>query len=183
MFVYLLEFVYAFLVLWIIPYYPRYRSFIHGRKIQIPACMVCAAALISVIVLVSYEKRDTLILLFPLLIAVSYVDWRDQEIPDLPVALMLFFGLARNHDSFPLAAFLAVIICLPFVIQGKLGMGDAKLMGVMVMVNQTAAAAGFAAASLLCLAHHQFKKESSLTKIPFAPYLCTGFLTMLFFLH
>lgn len=183
MFIYLCEFVYAFLVLWIIPYYPRYRGFIHGRKIQIPACMLCAAALISLIVLMSYEKRDTLILLFPLLITISYVDWRDQEIPDLPVVIILLFGLAQNHDSFPLAAFLSVIVCMPFVLGGKLGMGDAKLMGVMIMVNQTAAAAGFIAASLLCLAHHHFKKESSLTKIPFAPYLCTGFLTMLVFLH
>lgn len=147
-----------------------------------PACLICTVTLISLIILINYEKREMLILIAPLLIAISYVDARDQEIPDFPVAFMLFAGFMYREGFSLIPAFVFGIICLPFVLSGKLGMGDLKLMGVMMAVNSLAASAGFIIAALLCLIVHKMKKESSETKIPFAPYLCTGYLTMLVFL-
>lgn len=167
--------VYVFLILWIIPFYPRYRNCIHCRLTHVMMCMICACGLSGAVRLLSYGQYDSVILILPLMIVCSYVDRRDQEIPDLPVMILLSYGITcGNRYSLRMAVLLA-LVCLPFVFQGKLGMGDVKLMGAMMSAGAMTASCGFIAASLLCLLQHIRKKESSEMKIPFAPYLCAGF--------
>lgn len=178
---YLPHLIYVFLILWIIPCYPHYRSFLKTKWKQILMCLLCAVAIVSVIIVFAYENADQLVLIAPLLIVCSYVDHRDQEIPDLPVVIMFLFARISGKEMHWLLVIGLAAVSLPFIIQGMLGLGDCKLMSVMVMINGYIAMIGFAIGSVICMAANFRKKESSEQKIPFAPYLCTGFLISLLF--
>ena len=71
------------------------------------------------------------------------------------------------------------LVTLPFMLKGMMGLGDCKLMSVMIMISGYNALIGFMIGSALCMVQNYRKKESSDQKIPFAPYLCSGFLITL----
>lgn len=168
--------IYAWLVLWIIPFYPHYRKAFKAKWFQIASCALCAAVLVCVCVVVSWKKRNELILILPLLIVCSYVDIRDQEIPDLPLVIM-FVHMGLSHQApHTVSCLIMALIAAPFVFMKKIGAGDIKLMGLMIMKYGLIASAGFAVASLLCIIVQLIKKESLNQRIPFGPYLCIGFL-------
>ena len=172
-------YVYVFTILWIIPYYPSYRSFIRGGWKQPLACLVCSAAILSVLILVSYDHLNEMLFMVPLLIVCMYVDWRDQEIPDFPVLLMYVYGVFFPEYHHTFSMIFCCLVLFPFTWSEMLGIGDLKLMCAMALIAGWIAALGFAAGSLFCIIHHFVKKESPDTKIPFAPYLCSGFLITL----
>ena len=90
--------IYAWLVLWIIPFYPHYRKAFKAKWFQIASCALCAAVLVCVCVVVSWKKRNELILILPLLIVCSYVDIRDQVEKTLDMRELVFYKL-QNRDA------------------------------------------------------------------------------------
>jgi len=85
--------------------------------------------------------------------------------------------LGLSHQApHTVSCLIMALIAAPFVFMKKIGAGDIKLMGLMIMKYGLVASAGFAVASLLCIIVQLIKKESLNQRIPFGPYLCIGFL-------
>jgi prepilin signal peptidase PulO-like enzyme (type II secretory pathway) len=124
----------------------------------------------------SWQRCDELCVIMPLLIVCSYVDQRDMEIPDLPLALIFIYIGLSGRSPHPLAMIIMAIIVIPFVFTKKIGMGDCKMMDLMVLYAGIRAAIGFVIACVLCITVQLAKKESPDQRIPFGPYLCIGFL-------
>ncbi len=172
---------YIFLVLWILPFYPRFRNSVLAPVLHICVCILCAMSLESIIILIAYEKAVKLCLLIPLLIVCTYTDLKHQEIPDTAVILMAVSGFFTTREV-PLALMIiSFMFLISFFVFRMIGFGDLKLMEAMIMCAKMNALIGFIIASLLCLAVNVLQKKGSHEnhKIPFAPYLCAGFLITL----
>jgi prepilin signal peptidase PulO-like enzyme (type II secretory pathway) len=129
-----------------------------------------------------------LVLLIGILVPISIVDIRERKIPDifvfLGLVLFLISKIFINNDiSFWVILDTAVafssIVALRFITKDGIGMGDAKLSGLLgfllgiyfwVVALLVASLAGLVAGGMLLLMKKIQRKEG----IPFAPFLAIG---------
>ncbi|MDO4520414.1 MAG: hypothetical protein Q4B44_02110 [Erysipelotrichaceae bacterium] len=171
---------YSFLVFWIIPCYPSYRKCFRISLRHFLTALLCALGLTSFIFIFQSGRRWEFMWYVPLLAAISYVDQRDQEIPDLPMFLILLVNL-RNIGglSYVFATMMFAVLYL-FSCGGYLGLGDVKLICSWVLIKGANALLGLILGCLVCIIVSKLKKEPPETKIPFGPYICAGMFSTLF---
>ena len=178
-FVMILFIIYTFLILWIIPSYPKYRNCFRMPILHILMCLACAAALVFACIAFFYDNKGDIALLVPLLIVMSYVDYRQQEIPDFPITVIALLTCLKPSYWQIIPAVILGIILLPFALQDKIGVGDIKLMSAMCALRAMQGYGGILIACVIAWCVMKIKKESDIARIPFAPCLCTGFLITL----
>lgn len=176
---YLLCLTVIFLVYWIIPCYPRYRSLFHCSLIHYTAALLAAVMTLSFSLLVFPDRCIEMMFMIPLMATISFVDYKTQEIPQLPVFLIGITCFGRAESNYFVAAVFSSVLAI-LALAGKIGFGDVELAAVWTMYLGNKALVGICLACVLCFALEKIKKESSETKIPFAPYICAGMAPMLF---
>ena len=172
---------YMFLLFWIIPCYPSYRKCFKVSGIHVVSALLAAQVITALIFCFCYGRRWELVKTVPLMAVISYVDLRDQEIPDLPTVLMILLNFFRRSTELNFVlAFLMLVPLTVFAEKGSIGYGDVKLICAYVFLRGHNALIGLIIGCLLCLAVSKLKKESPKAKIPFGPYICAGMFVMLF---
>ena len=115
-------------------------------------------------------------LLMPLLVYISWYDYRTMEIPDAGWSLISLQALAGRPDYVWALAVFAVLSL--FSLAGVLGFGDVKLCAAMALRCGMRILCVLVIASGLALLYCITKKEIHV-RIPFAPFLCLGFVFVL----
>ncbi|MBE6128548.1 MAG: prepilin peptidase [Erysipelotrichaceae bacterium] len=121
-------------------------------------------------------SRSCVILLLPVLLWISLSDIRTMEIPD--TGWFIIALLAVMTRPFWLYGAGVFLLLLPFSMKDLLGFGDVKLCTAMALLAGWRTVIVLETASLLALLFFAYKKGSC-QKIPFAPFLCSGFLAAL----
>lgn len=127
---------------------------------------------------ISFQQIMLIALLMPFFYLASAVDLKTGEIPDLCSAVLFCSALLFSSVHMPDAC-IASMICIFCVRFGWLGAGDAKLIAAFTFLSGSSIVFALWSASVFCILYSLFRKEKK-RHIPFAPFLCLGFLLCLF---
>ena len=123
-------------------------------------------------------------MIFALLLLISIFDIRERRIPNLCVLLLLLISLATMPQTFePILLLSSVLISLLFYLVSKCGLGDVKL--VVVIVNCVVGGSNVSRyLAMVCIisgisiAIHCMRSRSMIGEIAFAPALCGAVLAV-----
>ena len=123
-------------------------------------------------------------MIFALLLLISIIDIRQRRIPNLCVLLLLLISLATMPQTFePILLLSSVIISLLFHLVSRCGLGDVKL--VIVIVNCVVGGSNVSRyLAMVCvisgisIAIHYMRTRSMKGEIAFAPALCGAVLAV-----
>ena len=123
-------------------------------------------------------------MIFALLLLISIFDIRQRRIPNLCVLLLLLISLATMPQTFePIFLLSSVLISLLFYLVSKCGLGDVKL--VIVIVNCVVGGSNVSRyLAMVCvisgisIAIHYMRTRSMKGEIAFAPALCGAVLAV-----
>ena len=123
-------------------------------------------------------------MIFALLLLISIFDIRQRRIPNLCVLLLLLISLATMPQTFePIFLLSSVLISLLFYLVSKCGLGDVKLVVVIVNCvvggsNVSRYLAMVCVISGISIAIHYMRTRSMKGEIAFAPALCGAVLAV-----
>ena len=123
-------------------------------------------------------------MIFALLLLISIFDIRERRIPNLCILLLLLISLATMPQVFePILLLSSVLISLLFYLVSKCGLGDVKL--VVVIVNCVVGGSNVSRyLAIVCvisgisIAIHYMRTRSMKGEIAFAPALCGAVLAV-----
>ena len=123
-------------------------------------------------------------MIFALLLLISIFDIRERRIPNLCVLLLLLISLATMPQTFePILLLSSVLISFLFHLISKCGLGDVKL--VIVIVNCVVGGSNVSRyLAMVCvisgisIAIHYMRTRSMKGEIAFAPALCGAVLAV-----
>jgi Flp pilus assembly protein protease CpaA len=122
--------------------------------------------------------------IFALLLLISIIDIRQRRIPNLCILLLLLISLATLPQTFePILLLSSVLISLLFHLISKCGLGDVKLVIVIVncVVGGSNVSRYFAMVCVISgisIAIHYMRTRSMKGEIAFAPALCGAVLVV-----
>ena len=129
------------------------------------------------IIPISFELRITTAILMPIFYLASAADIKHGEIPDLCSAVIVCTAILFS-SYYVSTASIAAMLCIFCVRFGWLGAGDAKLIIAFTLFRGNGILAAMWSASLVCILFSVLIKNEK-RRIPFAPFLCMGFMLCL----
>ncbi len=114
--------------------------------------------------------------LAPMLFIASLSDIRSSQIPDTCSLLIVLSGLCSTGVKSAGWACITLILFSFFAMREMLGWGDVKLIAAVSLHLGADIFRSLIIACILCLGYAVWKKESLPAEIPFAPFLCIGFM-------
>mgnify|MGYP003893034465 FL=1 len=123
-------------------------------------------------------------MIFALLLLISIIDIRQRRIPNLCILLLLLISLATMPQVFePILLLSSVLVSFLFYLVSKCGLGDVKL--VVVIVNCVVGGSNVSRyLAMVCIisgisiAIHYMRTRSMKGEIAFAPALCGAVLAV-----
>ena len=123
-------------------------------------------------------------MIFALLLLISIIDIRQRRIPNLRILLLLLISLATMPQVFePILLLSSVLVSFLFYLVSKCGLGDVKL--VVVIVNCVVGGSNVSRyLAMVCIisgisiAIHYMRTRSMKGEIAFAPALCGAVLAV-----
>ena len=123
-------------------------------------------------------------MIFALLLLISIIDIRQRRIPNLCILLLLLISLATMPQVFePILLLSSVLVSFLFYLVSKCGLGDVKL--VVVIVNCVVGGSNVSRyLAIVCvisgisIAIHYMRTRSMKGEIAFAPALCGAVLAV-----
>ncbi len=175
----LITLIFAYFIFMILSGYPDCRRFLRrprGKEIifLLSACVFNCAAFCLL--------RDPLpaVIFIPVFAAVSYTDMKLMEISDSAVLITAAVSVYCEGSANIVYAAAAAGFLTLFSLYGKIGFGDVKLISAFTLYAGELIFVSLAAASSLALLYTVFRKNRHDLPVPFAPFLCVGFILILF---
>ena len=168
--------IFSILLHWIIPFYPRCRSCLNLRDADLP--WILTGLLVSVL---AREQPEVIRYSLPLMMNIAYADSRYMEIPDSCQFLLFLYAVSAS-DRIPFASYLIFIAGTTAALSGMTGFGDVKLIFTLSVLFRESVWLILLTASLSCLLVLMVRKKPAGQPVPFAPYICFGFLVTVFLL-